>query len=378
MLNELNMLGVYTLHLLAKRIYLLVFVLLVEARSVFITISKECLPGLIYRSKPQWLYMLTTVLSIIFAPSDEFASLSVSSYEEKIFRNKTGSFALDMDLEFYTLKNRDLGPVLEESFPAGAINCSYVHSIKSSSLTNSAMEAWGFCKSIPRACCCTISARSVEYASSAVISSAERVIMTVTNGYALDVESDSYWLKNETLGLFMEHSQHGGATCATDDICPIANIFAIVNALASSFRESICNAFMLILKAPWFHFIIMQRLQFRLFTTLPSSPIEVSRFRLSELNNTVLVPVMEYSVYWGTSVFSLLSPNIFELGSKAFWFTVKVIPTWGCLSYNICELKYTLVSLLSFAVMLMLTGYLVVLTLKLNRKRIRCRVNSCN
>ena len=100
--------------------------------------------------------MLTTVLSIIFAPSDEFASLSVSSYEEKIFRNKAGSFALDMDLEFYTLKNRDLGPVLEESFPAGAINCSYVHSIKSSSLTNSAMEAWGFCKSIPRACCCTI------------------------------------------------------------------------------------------------------------------------------------------------------------------------------------------------------------------------------
>ena len=365
MLNELNMLGVYTLHLLAKGIYSLVFILLVQARSVFITISKECLPGLIYRSKPQWLYMLTTVLFIIFAPSDEFASLSVSSYEEKIFRNKTGSFALDMDLDFYTLKNRDLGPLVEDSFHAGAINCSYVHSIKSSSLTNSAMEAWGFCKSIPRSCCCTISTRSVEYASS------------VTNGYALDVESDSYWLKNGTLGLCMEHSQHGGATCATDDICPIANIFAIVNALASSFRESICNAFMLILEAPWFHFIILLWIQFGLSTTLPSSPNEVSRFRFLELKNIVLVPVMEYSVYWGTSLFSFLSPNIFELGSKAFSFTIKVIPTWDCLSYYICELKYTLVSLLSFAVMFMLTGYLVVLTLKLNRKRIRCRVNSC-
>ena len=377
MLNELNMLGVYTLHLFAKGIYPLVFILLVQARSVFITISKECLSGLIYRSKPQWLYILTTVLSIIFAPSDEFASLSVSSYEEIIFRNKTGSTALDLDLDFYTLKNRDLGPVVEESFHSGAIKCSYVHSIKSNSLTNSAMEAWGFCKSIPRSCCCTISTRSVEFASSPVISCAERVIMTVTNGYALDVESDSYWLKNGTLGLFMEHSQHGGATCATDDIFPIANIFAIVNALAISFSESICNAFMLILEAPWFHFIILLWLQFRLFTTLPSSQNEVSRFRLLELKNTVLVPVIEYSVYWGTSVFSLLSPYIFELGSKAFWFTVKVIPTWGCLSYNICEAKYTLVSLLSFGMMFILTGYLVVLTLKLNRKRIRCRVNSC-
>ena len=175
----------------------------------------------------------------------------------------------------------------------------------------------------------------------------------------------------------MEHSQHGGATCATDDIFSIANIFAIVSVLAISFSESICNGFMLILEAPWFHLIILQWIQFRLFTTLPSSQNEVSRFRLHELKNAVLVPVMEYSVYLDTSVFSLLSPNIFELGSKAFWYTVRVIPTWGCLSYNICEPKYTLVSLLSFGMMFILTGYLVVLTLKLNRKRTRCRVNSC-
>ena len=299
----------------------------------------------------------------------------------------TNGYALDVESDSYWLKNGSLGLFMEHSHHFGAIcatddifpviNCSYVQSIKSSSPRSSAIEAWGFCKSIQPSWCCTISTRSVECASSPLISSAERVIMNVTNGYALDVESDSYWLKNGTLGLFMEHSQHGGATCATDDICPIANIFAIVNALASSFRESICNAFMLILEAPWFHFIIMLWLQFRLFTTLPSSPNEVSRFRLLELKNTVLVPVIEYSVYWGTSVFSLLSPYIFELGSKAFWFTVKVIPTWGCLSYIICEQKYTFVSLFSFAVMFILTGYLVVLTLKLNRKRVRCRVNSC-
>ena len=105
MLNELNMLGLYTLHLLAKGIYPLTLILLMQARSVFITIAKECLPGLIYLSKAQWLYILTTVLFIIFAPFDEFASLSVSSYEEKIFRNKTGSSALDVDLDFYKLKS---------------------------------------------------------------------------------------------------------------------------------------------------------------------------------------------------------------------------------------------------------------------------------
>ena len=96
-----------------------------------------------------------------------------------------------------------------------------------------------------------------------------------------------------------------------------------------------------------------------------------------ELKNTVLEPVKEHLVHRSTTDFLLLLPNICELVSKVFWFTVNLIATWDCLSYVISELKYTLVPLFSFGVMFTLTCYLVMLTLKLNRKRGRCRVNSC-
>ena len=112
----------------------------------------------------------------------------------------------------------------------------------SSSFTNSAMEAWVLCKSIDPSWCYTISTRSVEYASSPDISRADRVIMNVTNGYALDVESDSYWLKNGSLGLFMEHSHHFGAICASDDIFPVINCSYVQSIKSSSPRSSAIEA----------------------------------------------------------------------------------------------------------------------------------------
>ena len=97
-----------------------------------------------------------------------------------------------------------------------------------------------------------------------------------------------------------------------------------------------------------------------------------------ELKNTLSGPAKEeHSMHGSASDFLLLLSNICELGNKVFWFTVNLIATWDYLSYVIRELEYTFVSLLSFGVMFILTSYLVVLTLKLNRKRIRRRVSSC-
>ena len=107
--------------------------------------------------------------------------------------------------------------------PVGTVNCGYVHAgfvsrallkirkIPSSiALTNSAIEARGYCKSFLPLWRCTISAPSVECASFTVHSCEERVTRNLMGGSALDVESGSYWLKNGVLVLFMEHSFHGG------------------------------------------------------------------------------------------------------------------------------------------------------------------------
>ena len=63
------------------------------------------------------------------------------------------------------------------------------------------------------------------------------------------------------------------------------------------------------------------------------------------------------------------------LGAYTLFFTLKLIATCDGLSYFNHE--PTLASVLSFGIMLILTNYLVVVTLKLNRKRIPSRVNSC-
>ena len=96
-----------------------------------------------------------------------------------------------------------------------------------------------------------------------------------------------------------------------------------------------------------------------------------------ELKNTELEPVKEHSMHRGTSDILLFLPDIYEQGSKLLCFTLNLIATWDYLSYVICQPKYILVSFLSFGVMFTLTSYLVVLALKLNRKRVRCRVNPC-
>ena len=46
-----------------------------------------------------------------------------------------------------------------------------------------------------------------------------------------------------------------------------------------------------------------------------------------ELKNTVLGPVKEHLVHRSTTVFWFLLPNICELLSKVFWFTVNLIST---------------------------------------------------
>ena len=99
------MMGSYTLSLLSRGIYSHAFTLLVRACSAFIAISKECRSVSIYRSKAQWLYILTAVVFIIFAQCDEFASWSVNPDKENVFGDITGSFALYVDLDSYNFEN---------------------------------------------------------------------------------------------------------------------------------------------------------------------------------------------------------------------------------------------------------------------------------
>ena len=65
------------------------------------------------------------------------------------------------------------------------------------------------------------------------------------------------------------------------------------------------------------------------------------------------------------------------LVAYTFFLTLKLIATSYGLFYFNLEPKHILASVLSFGIMIILTTYLVVLTLKLNRKRRPCRVNSC-
>ena len=117
------MIGFYILHLLARGIYPLLFIL-VQARIALIAISKECRSGSIFLLKAQWVYILTALVCIISALSDEFASLSVTSYDEKDTRNITGSSALDVEVDSYTYNNGVLGSVMEYSLHGGVINYS--------------------------------------------------------------------------------------------------------------------------------------------------------------------------------------------------------------------------------------------------------------
>ena len=74
----------------------------------------------------------------------------------------------------------------------------------------------------------------------------------------------------------------------------------------------------------------------------------------------------------------LLLSITYELGSRLFMFMQNLITTWNDLSFVILVPKYILVSLLSFGVAFTFTIYLVVITLKFNRKIVRCRVHSRN
>ena len=117
------MIGFYILHLLARGIYHLLFILL-QARIALIAISKECRSGSIFLLKAQCVYIITALVFIISALSDEFASLSVTSYDEKDTRNITGSSALDVEVDSYSYNNGVLGLVMEHSLHGGVFNYS--------------------------------------------------------------------------------------------------------------------------------------------------------------------------------------------------------------------------------------------------------------
>ena len=94
----------------------------------------------------------------------------------------------------------------------------------------------------------------------------------------------------------------------------------------------------------------------------------------------LLIMIMEKIEFSAGSTFDylLLLSLTYELGSRLCMFMRNLTTTWNDLSFVILVPNYILVSLLSFGVMFTFTSYLVVLTLKLNRKRVRCRVNSRN
>ena len=91
----------------------------------------------------------------------------------------------------------------------------------------------------------------------------------------------------------------------------------------------------------------------------------------------MIMDKIEFSA-WSPSDYLMLLPILYELGRSLFMLTLNLLIPWNGLLYVILVSKSTLVSLLSFGVMFTLTSYLVVLTLRLNRKRVRSRVNSRN
>ena len=72
-------------------------------------------------------------------------------------------------------------------------------------------------------------------------------------------------------------------TRTVNHILLIVNVFSFVSALTFLFFQNTCIVSILILEAPWFHFIILVGILFRLYTglhTLHTSQNKVSRFRL--------------------------------------------------------------------------------------------------
>ena len=68
-------------------------------------------------------------------------------------------------------------------------------------------------------------------------------------------------------------------TCTDNHILLIINVFSFVNAIIFLFISTLYSVSILILEAPWFHFIILVVLLFRLYTglhTLHTSQNEVS------------------------------------------------------------------------------------------------------
>ena len=128
------------------------------------------------------------------------------------------------------------------------------------------------------------------------------------------------------------------------------------------------------------YFTFIKQRQVRRFSSLMNDQgrLLITRGPLKLL--WLLIMIMEKIEFsaGGTFDYFLHSSLTYELGSRLCTFMRNSITTWNDLSFVILVPKYILVFLLSFGAMFTFTSYLVLLTLKLNRKRVRCRVNSRN
>ena len=245
MLNVFHMTGFDTVKLSLREFYRLVFIFLVQARAGFIAILKECHCGWMYLLKARWFYILTTLVFVISAPSVECSSFSIISCEERMSTNITGSSAVDVGSDSDRSKNGVLGTVMEHPLHGGNVSCSYDNAVV-------ILRGWptGVCN-VPDG--------------SGKISFGQRY----NHGF----------MGTKSFQTDVSYGQEP-ATCTLNHILQIVNVLAFVSKLAISYFQNICSAYILILRAPWFRFIILLGLIFRLSTTIPTSQKKVSRFRL--------------------------------------------------------------------------------------------------
>ena len=225
------MIGFDTLMLLLTGICHLVFTFLVQARVVFITNLKDCCSGWLYLLKARWFYILTTLVFVISASSVECSSLSAISCDERFTRNITGSSALHVESDSYMFNNRIVGRVMEHP-----------------------------------------------------IITLSSVVFNVSNRSA-NIFVHRYINGFTGTQLFLTEVVYGEEpTTCNVNLIPIVNVFELVSALPDPFMRNICSVSIFILKAPWFHFIILLGLLFRLFTTF--APSQKKSITISSIGKT--------------------------------------------------------------------------------------------
>ena len=222
------MIGFDTLNLSLRGICDLEFTTLGQALVAFITNMKDCFCGWMYFLKARWLYIFTALVFVISASSVECSSLSVISCDEIVTWNITGKSGLQVESDSYMLKNGIQVQVMEHLF-----------------------------------------------------STLSSVVLNASNRSA-NIFVQIYCYSFTGIQPFLAEVGYGDeiVTCNIKDILLIGNIFELLSTLPSPFMGNVYSVCIFILKAPWFHFIILLGLVFRFFTTFTVSQNKVTRFRL--------------------------------------------------------------------------------------------------